>query len=70
MVMVEVATPFAVTGPVPVKEEFVVDAVCVKFTVPPVNAPGAIKDSVLVSKFEDASVQVDTPKPLELEQAP
>jgi hypothetical protein len=62
MVIVEVATPFAITGPVPLIDEFVARAIpAVKTTVPPVFRTGLVILKVFVSAFVDEKVQTDTP---------
>jgi len=71
MVTVEVATPFATTGLVPVIVELAATAEpAVKVTVPPLFTTGVAIESVLTSAFVDASVHVDTPDAFVAEHAP
>src|SRR5205814_935462 len=62
MVTVEVATPFATTGLVPVIVELAATAApAVKVTVAPRYSTRVATKSVVTSFFVDASVHVDTP---------
>ena len=71
IVTVEVETPSAVTGLLPVIDEFAATtAVGAKTTVPPVIERGEVKDRVFVSAVEEAKVQVDVPLAFDAEQAP
>lgn len=71
MVTVEVATPSAVTGPVPAMVEFAaLGAAAVNTTVPPVTAVGEVSWRVFVSAVNEESVQLETPEAFEAEQAP
>src|SRR5438132_470505 len=71
MVTVEVATPFATTGLVPVIVELAAAAgPAVKVTVPPLCTTGVAMESVLTSAFVDASVHVDTPDAFVAAHAP
>ena len=71
MVTVEVATPLAITGPVPVMFEFAATAVpAVKTTVPPVFETGAVIESVFVSAVSELKVQVESPDAFVAEQEP
>ena len=70
-VTVEVATPFATTGPVPVIVEFpAATAPAVKTTEPSALFTGEVIDKVLVSALDDASVQVEVPVASDAEQVP
>jgi hypothetical protein len=70
-VMVEVATPSATTGLVPVIVEFAATGVpAVKTTVVPVFITGVRRFSVLVSAVSDLSVQVEIPLALVEPQLP
>ena len=57
--MVDVAEPFAVTGPVPTMIEFVGLAAGTKLTVPPLFTTGVAIASVLASARVDFRVQLD-----------
>ena len=71
IVTVEVAEPFATTGPDPVIEELVATAdPDVKVTVPPDLLTGVRIERVLTSAFAEARVQVEMPEESEAEQAP
>ena len=71
IVTVEVAEPFATTGPVPVMDEFPAVAVpAVKVTVPPDLLTGVTIESVLTSALVEESEQVEMPEESEAEQAP
>jgi hypothetical protein len=71
IVIVEVSTPSATTGVVPVILEFPASGpVGWKTTLLPVTATGDINCNVLVSAVVDASVQVEIPEALVAEQAP
>src|SRR5437870_12332838 len=71
MLTVEVATPFATTGLVPVMVELAAAAgPAVKVTVPPVFSTGVAIESVLISAFVDASVHVDAPDAFVAAHAP
>lgn len=71
IVTVEVATPLAMTGPVPAMVEFNAEAPPDwNTTVPPVFATGATIARVFVSATIEASVQVETPLALLTEQPP
>ena len=71
IVMVEVATPSAMTGPVPVMVECAEDtAPGANTTVPPVTLTGLVIESVLVSATVEASVQLETPLAALEEQVP
>jgi hypothetical protein len=71
MVTVEVATPSATTGPVPVMVEFTATAEsATKTTVPPVFETGVKRLRVFVSAFKEDSVQVDSPDPSVALQTP
>jgi len=62
IVMLEVEVPFAVTGPLPVIEEFpTLTLPPVKTTVPPATTAGVTNARVLVSAIVEARVQVDIP---------
>jgi len=70
MVTVEVATPSATTGLVPVMLELAIEAAsAVKVTVPSVFATGVRIESVLISALVEASVQVASPEALVTEHA-
>lgn len=70
MVMNEVATPFAVTGPVPAMVVVALEAgPAVKVTVPPVLVTGAVIESVFTSALVDLRVQVASPEALVTPQA-
>ena len=71
MVTVEVATPLAITGPVPTMLEFAATTgPGAKTTVPPVRLTGLVSESVLVSAVVEERVHVEIPLELLLEQAP
>jgi hypothetical protein len=71
IVIVEVELPSAVTGVVPVIEEFpATTAVGANTTVPPLIESGEVSESVLVSAVEEARVQVEVPPTLVAEHAP
>ena len=71
MVTIEVATPFAMTGPVPVIVEFAATAApAVKRTEPSVFETGVKMESVFVSAASEVNVQVATPEALVTEQEP
>ena len=71
MVTVDVAEPFATTGPVPVMEEFAARAAPgVKVTMPSILFTGLVMVSVFTSAFREVKVQVATPDPFVAEQAP
>jgi hypothetical protein len=61
IVTVEVAVPFAATGPLPEMVVYAADAAWLNTTVPPVTAAGVTSESVLVSALVDFNVQVETP---------
>lgn len=68
--MIEVATLFAMTGPVPVMVELAATAApAVNTTVPPAFTTGVAMESVFVSALEDFKVQVEIPEPSDDEQA-
>ncbi len=70
MVTVEVATPLATTGLVPVMLEFAMEAAsAVKVTVPSTFTNGVAIDNVLISAFVLLSVQVATPEAFVTEHA-
>ena len=70
-VTVEVATPSATTGPVPVIVEFPAKAApAVKTVLPPALFTGEVIERVLVSALEDESVQVELPVASEAEHVP
>jgi hypothetical protein len=70
-VTVEVATPSAVTGVVPVIVEFTATAApAVKTTVPSALMTGVAMERVLVSALLEAKVQVATPEAFVIEQVP
>jgi hypothetical protein len=63
IVTVDVATPLARTGEVPVKVEFAATAgPGLKTTDPSVFTTGVAMDKILVSAFVDANVQVEIPE--------
>jgi hypothetical protein len=67
---VEVSTPSARTGPVPIMLEFAGSAApAVNTTVPPVLETGVKIERVFVSAIPDCIVQVETPEALVTEQA-
>ena len=69
--IVEVATPFANIGPVPVIVEFTATgAPAVKTTKPSAFATGVVIERVLVSAAKEESVQVDIPEAFETEHDP
>ena len=71
MVTVEVATPFATMGPVPVIVELAATAApAVKTTVPSALETGVAMDSVLFSATREVKVQVATPEASVTEQLP
>lgn len=71
MVTVEVATPSATTGPVPVIVEFATEApAAVKTTFVPALTTGVAMERVFDSANRDASVQVEVPVASEEEQTP
>src|SRR5207247_1201088 len=71
IVIVEVATPLAVTGLVPLMLELPAAAAPAwNVTVPPVTDTGDVIDSVFTSAFVDASVHVATPEASVAEHAP
>ena len=71
MVIVEVDTPSAVTGPDPVIVEVsALGPLGLKTTNPPAFATGVTIDKVLVSEVNDFNVQVELPVTSEAEQAP
>lgn len=71
IVMVEVDTPSAATGPVPVIEEFATEtAPTLNRTVPSVLLIGVAIERVLSSAVVDLSVQFDAPEASVTEQAP
>ena len=68
---VEVATPLATTGPVPVMVEFAATTETgVKTTVPSAFENGVTRESVLVSAVNDLSEQVETPVTPVIEHGP
>ena len=70
-VTVDVATPSAITGVVPVMLEFAATGVpAVNTTVPPALTTGVAIERVLVSASAELSVQLETPEAFELEHAP
>ena len=71
IVINEVATPLAVTGPVPAMVVVVFEAgPAVNVTVPPVLVIGVTSDKVLTSAFVDRRVQVEIPDELVALQVP
>ena len=69
--IVEVATPSAMTGVVPVIEELAATAAAeVKTTVPSDFEIGVKRDSVFVSAVVELKVQVETPERLVTEHKP
>lgn len=69
--MLETATPSAITGELPVINEFAATAAPgVKVTVPPIFATGVTIERVLTSAFNELNVQVETPEAFETEHAP
>ena len=70
MVTVEIATPLAMTEPVPVMEEFkALGPFVMKVTVPPVFENGDEIDNVFDSAVKDLRVQEEIPEISEIEQA-
>lgn len=70
-VMNETETPSALTGDVPMMSELAaLGAPAVKVTVPSAFETGVAIDSVLISAFVDAKVQLDSPEALVAEQVP
>jgi hypothetical protein len=70
-VTVDVATPLAITGLVPVIEEFAATAApAVNTTVPSAFTTGVAIDNVLVSAVKEESKQVETPDALVTEHNP
>jgi hypothetical protein len=70
-VTVEVATPSATTGVVPVMVELAATAApAVKTTVPSALETGVTIDNVLVSAFEELRVHVAVPEAFVTEQDP
>ena len=71
MVTVEVATSFAMTGPVPEIVEFkALTPFEMKMTEPPILENGDEMDKVFDSAVEDLRVQDETPEMSEIEQVP
>lgn len=71
IVMVEVVDPSAVTGPLPVIDEFAAMAPPeTKETVPPVFEIGDVMESVFASAVLELRVQVEIPEAFEAEQVP
>lgn len=71
MVMVEVATPLATTGEVPVIVELAATGdPAVNVTVPPAFTTGVAIESVFTSATVDFNVQVETPDAFVDEQVP
>lgn len=71
IVTVEVALPFAMTGPVPVMFEFAATAdPAVNTTVPPALVTGAVIERVFVSAPSELKVQVESPVAFDEEQTP
>jgi hypothetical protein len=71
MVIVEVAVPFAITGPVPKIVELPGSALAeVKTTLPPVLEIGVTIESIFVSAVKEAKVHVATPDALVGVQVP
>jgi hypothetical protein len=71
IVTVDVATPLATIGLVPVIVEFAATAApAVKTTVPSALATGVAIERVFVSAAKEESVQVETPEALEAEHDP
>jgi hypothetical protein len=71
MVIVDEAVPSAITGDVPVIEEFTATGVPgVKSTVPSALTTGVAIERVFVSDFVEARVQVEIPDVFVLEQVP
>jgi len=67
--MVEVATPFAITGPEPVMVEFAATAASAeKTTVPSALITGVAMERVFVSALSELIVQLEIPKVFETEQ--
>ena len=70
IVMVEVETPSAVIGPMPVMVEVLEEAApATNPTVPPLKLIGVVMESVFTSACVDESVQVELPVALVLPQA-
>lgn len=70
MVTVDVATPSATTGPVPVMLEFATAAAsAVNVTVPSAFTNGVAIESVLISALIELKVHVDSPEAFVTEQA-
>lgn len=70
-VTVDVATPFAMTGDVPVMVEFAATAEPgLNTTVEPVKAIGETRERIFDSAVVEARVQVETPDEFVAEQAP
>jgi hypothetical protein len=68
---VDVATPLATTGPVPVMVEFAATTETgVKITVPSDFENGETRERVFVSAVPDLRVQVEIPETPVMEQAP
>ena len=66
MVIAEVATPFASTGPVPVIVEVrALGPEGLKITEPPVLVTGVTIDNIFVSGFSDFKEQVEIPVALD-----
>lgn len=71
IVMVEVATPSATTGPEPLMLEFAATTdPGPKITVPPLTATGIKRERVFVSAVVEPKLQVDVPVASLEEQAP
>lgn len=71
IVTVEVAVPFAMTGPEPVIVEFAATAPpAMKTTVPSALDTGVAIESVFVSDLSEVIVQVETPEASVSEHAP
>lgn len=70
MVIVDVDTPSAMTGPEPVMVEFrALGPVGLKMTNPPALETGVTIDKIFVSAFNDFKLQVEVPVMSEAEQA-
>lgn len=71
MVTVEVATPSAMTGVVPVIDELAATAAAeVNTTVPPIFETGVKRERVFVSAVVELRVQVEIPERFVTEQSP
>ncbi len=71
IVIVDVATPSASTGVVPLIEEFAAEAAAeVNTTVPSALETGVIRERVFVSAVVELKVQVEAPERFVAEQMP